>query len=72
MDGNIRVIPLAALWHVLIEGLNPIWPSRHSLAGVSLGDVWPCEALKPTSPSEGDDLVPFHKLTGWLTTLCQG
>jgi len=42
---------------------------------VPLGDVWPCEALKAETPAEstslslspGDELVPFHKLTGWTT-----
>ena len=38
--------------------------------GVSLGDVWPCAVLRPQSNKiniPGDDLVPFHKLTGWIT-----
>lgn len=65
------VIPIAALWHILITGLSAIWPPRLSLAGVSLGDVWPCTSLKNSLPKdtfeEGDDLVPFHKLTGWTT-----
>lgn len=65
------VVPVAALWHALITGLSVIWPSRLSLAGVSLGDVWPCTSLKNSLPKdtfeEGDDLVPFHKLTGWTT-----
>jgi len=65
-EGPTRVVPLAALWHALVEGLNPIWPaSRTALAGVSLGDVWPCSALGPAS-ADGSDLVPFHKLTGWM------
>ncbi|KAJ3994905.1 hypothetical protein F5050DRAFT_1800477 [Lentinula boryana] len=70
LQGTTRLVPLSALWHVLIDGLNPIWPeSRIKLAGVSLGDVWPCNALASTSSSseEGDNLVPFHKLTQWLT-----
>ncbi|KAF9072611.1 hypothetical protein BDP27DRAFT_1417957 [Rhodocollybia butyracea] len=68
MEGSTRLVPLAALWHVLINGLNPIWPaSRTKLAGVSLGDVWPCGALNDSSTTEGDDLVPFHKLTQWMT-----
>ncbi|KAH9474885.1 Uracil catabolism protein 4 [Psilocybe cubensis] len=69
LDGEIRVVPIAALWQALVDGLNPIWPSRISLAGVSLGDVWPCPSLKASiaNPQEGDDLVPFHKLTMWLT-----
>ncbi|KAG6809716.1 hypothetical protein H0H92_015037 [Tricholoma furcatifolium] len=62
-----RIVPLSALWHVLIEGLNPIWPSRIKLAGKSLGDVWPCTALTTPTQSEGDNLVAFHKLTSWLT-----
>ncbi|KAJ4480224.1 hypothetical protein J3R30DRAFT_3876069 [Lentinula aciculospora] len=68
IQGHTTLVPLSALWHVLIDGLNSIWPaSRTKLGGVSLGDVWPCKALKSTSMSEGDDLVPFHKLTQWLT-----
>ncbi|KAF7295583.1 hypothetical protein MIND_01098300 [Mycena indigotica] len=64
-------VPVAALWHALIAGLQPIWPpSRTSLAGLSLGDVWPCSALSQSpapGPSDGATFVPFHKLTGWLT-----
>ena len=65
------MVPISALWHALITGLSLIWPSRLSLGGISLGDVWPCVALKNSVPKdsfeEGDDLVPFHKLTGWTT-----
>ena len=61
------MVPIAALWHALITGLSVIWPSRLSLAGVSLGDVWPCASLKKETIEEGDELVPFHKLTGWTT-----
>ncbi|KAG6845150.1 hypothetical protein H0H87_012946 [Tephrocybe sp. NHM501043] len=68
LDSNgTRVVPLSAIWYTLIEGLNPIWPSRIQLAGKSLGDVWPCTVLSTPSQSEGDNLVAFHKLTSWLT-----
>jgi len=63
-------VPLAALWHVLVSGLTPIWPKdRTTLNDVPLGDVWPCDAIKTYAhaPIEGDELVPFHKLTGWTT-----
>ncbi|KAG6837784.1 hypothetical protein H0H93_001711 [Arthromyces matolae] len=62
-----RVVSISALWHTLIEGLNPIWPSRIQLAGKPLGDVWHCTVLSTPDQSEGDDLVAFHKLTSWLT-----
>ncbi|KAF8273578.1 hypothetical protein EI94DRAFT_1769123 [Lactarius quietus] len=48
-DGPSRRLPLAALWHVLVSGLAPIWPKDRTTLG------------------EGDELVPFHKLTGWTT-----
>lgn len=69
IEDGTRIIPIASLWMALVDGLNPIWPSRLSLGGVSLGDVWPCPSLIApiASPQEGDDLVPFHKLTMWLT-----
>ncbi|KAI4520232.1 DUF1688-domain-containing protein [Schizophyllum commune Loenen D] len=66
--GEQRVVPVAALWSALIDGLNAIWPpSRTKLGGVSLGDVWPCGVLAKDAKEEGDDLVPFHKLTGWMS-----
>ncbi len=70
--GSKRV-HIFALWSALIDGLAPIWPTtRTTLGGKPLGDVWPCNALKKQSVaagkySEGDELVPFHKLTGWIT-----
>ncbi|KAJ7723000.1 hypothetical protein DFH07DRAFT_897748 [Mycena maculata] len=68
-DSNKRQVPVAALWAALVDGLQPIWPpARTALGGLPLGDVWPCPALALTqsSQAQGDDLVPFHKLTGWL------
>ncbi|KAF8513594.1 hypothetical protein BU17DRAFT_53148 [Hysterangium stoloniferum] len=63
-------IHVSVLWTILIDGLAVIWPgSRTQLAGISLGDVWPCSALKSSNPNaadSADDLVPFHKLSQWL------
>ncbi|QRW25642.1 Uracil catabolism protein 4 [Rhizoctonia solani] len=64
-------VHMSALWHVLIEGLAPIWPAtRTQLGGTSLGDVWPCSALHASEgyskDTPGSDLVPFHKLSQWL------
>ncbi|KAE8269770.1 hypothetical protein A4X09_0g2570 [Tilletia walkeri] len=68
-------IEIATLWQVLIQGLAPIWPaSRTQVDGVSLGDVWPCAALKKhlegkkggSLSDETEAFVPFHKLSQWL------
>ncbi len=45
----------------LLRVFGPIWPGRISLEGVPLGDC----GRHPAVPGEG--LVPFHKLTQWLT-----
>jgi hypothetical protein len=47
--------------HILLRLFGPIWPGRISLGGVSLGDC----GRHPAVP--GDGLVPFHKLSQWLT-----
>jgi len=76
---SLLIVPLPVLWSVLMNGLAPIWPpSRTSINGVSLGDAWPCQSMpQPGSSSKtaslsgsADDwesIVPFHKLTQWLT-----
>ena len=65
------ILPLTTLWTTLFELLLPIWPSRTTLPtfpSYTLGDVWPCQSLARSlkKKNEGDDLVPFHKLTQWL------
>ena len=49
----------------VLESLGSIWPGRAALAGINLGDVWSHPALPETGP--GTNLVPFHKLSQWLT-----
>ena len=44
----------------LLRALGPVWPGRIAMEGVSLGDCW-------WHPATSDGLVPFHKLTQWLT-----
>jgi hypothetical protein len=54
--------------HMLGEVLGTfggIWPSRLTLAGVPLGDTWRHPLISLGKPTEG--LVPFHKLSQWLT-----
>lgn len=64
---SMLIVPLPVLWNVLMSGLAPIWPqSRTSIDGVSLGDAWPCTAM-PGGAGSWESIVPFHKLTQWLT-----
>lgn len=44
----------------LLRALGPVWPGRILLDGVSLGDCW-------RHPDVEGGLLPFHKLTQWLT-----
>lgn len=55
--GQIAAADILAL---LLRALGSIWPSRMSIRGVNLGDCWP----HPFAPG---GLIPFHKLTQWLT-----
>ncbi|HEY9639703.1 MAG TPA: URC4/urg3 family protein [Coleofasciculaceae cyanobacterium] len=49
----------------VLQGLSEIWPGRVAIAGVNLGDVWTHTALP--QQGLGSQLVPFHKLSQWLT-----
>ncbi|KPF66745.1 uracil phosphoribosyltransferase [Bosea sp. AAP35] len=54
--------------HMLREVLacfGGIWPSRMTLAGIALGDTWRHPLIAQASTTPG--LVPFHKLSQWLT-----
>ena len=55
----------ARVLEMVLRTLGPIWPSRLSLGGVALGDVWRHPAVRAQDASDG--LVPFHKLSQWLT-----
>lgn len=56
-DGRIEADFVLA---TLLRALGPVWPGRLCLDGVPLGDCWSHPALE-------DGLLPFHKLTQWLT-----
>jgi hypothetical protein len=59
------VLPATAILTAVLEGLGPIWPAGASIGGVRLGDVWKHSAAGGTGVGSG--LVPFHKLSQWLT-----
>jgi len=51
-------LPARELLITILEMLAPIWPDRLKLGGENLGDVWDYPAL---------GLIPFHKLSQWLS-----
>lgn len=55
----VRVLDL------VLRHFGGIWPSRIRLGEQSLGDVWSHSALG--SKNSVQSLVPFHKLSQWLT-----
>ncbi|KAJ2693707.1 hypothetical protein H4218_005917 [Coemansia sp. IMI 209128] len=68
-----KTVSIDSIWEAIVDGLASVWPaSRTQLDGVSLGDVWPCSTLATSQAEEGEGisaghLVPFHKLSQWLT-----
>jgi hypothetical protein len=61
-DGRIAA---ATILTEVLKHLGPIWPARMALGGVPLGDCWCHSAIRTTDATDG--LVPFHKLSQWLT-----
>ncbi len=59
------MLPASAILEVVLRGFGPIWPGRIILDGINLGDVWRHPAV--TADDLTDSLVPFHKLSQWLT-----
>nr|WP_217344465.1 URC4/urg3 family protein [Noviherbaspirillum sp. L7-7A]MBV0878617.1 URC4/urg3 family protein [Noviherbaspirillum sp. L7-7A] len=53
-------IEAGAVLKLLLDALGPVWPGRLTVDGANLGDCW-------RHPGTDDGLVPFHKLTQWLT-----
>lgn len=64
-DGRIAAPTVLA---AVLEGLGPVWPGRIERDGLSLGDTWPHPAAGVDDENEGTrGLVPFHKLSQWIT-----
>jgi hypothetical protein len=56
-----NVLTATDILRTILGALASIWPGRLTLAGENLGDVW----RYPGLPDDG--LVPFHKLSQWLS-----
>jgi hypothetical protein len=61
-DGELRA---EQILQTLLDSLQTIWPGRLSLEGVPLGDVWKHPRAGGSGVTEG--LVPFHKLSQWMS-----
>src|SRR5262249_34264848 len=61
-DGQISATTILA---EVLKHLGPIWPARIVLGGIPLGDCWRHPAVKTGDATS--QLVPFHKLSQWLT-----
>ncbi len=59
--------PIAApsILALVLDAISEIWPSGLMVDGVPLGDAWRHPAIRTHDRS--DDIVPFHKLSQWLT-----
>ncbi len=64
-QAKIGRLPAPAILGALLDGLSSIWPSGLDVEGVALGDVGRHPAVRVADLS--DQLVPFHKLSQWLT-----
>ncbi|MGF1609488.1 MAG: URC4/urg3 family protein, partial [Kiloniellales bacterium] len=58
-------LPAKAILAAVLRGFAPIWPGRLNLDDANLGDVWRHPAIRTDDLTDG--LVPFHKLSQWLT-----
>ncbi len=59
------VLPATSILATVLTHLGPIWPSRVTLGGVPLGDCWHHPLMRSGDATDG--LVPFHKLSQWLS-----
>ncbi|MBM3545368.1 MAG: DUF1688 family protein [Alphaproteobacteria bacterium] len=62
VDGRLKATDIL---DAVLAGFGLVWPGRLTLAGLPLGDTWRHRSAQ--SPDAADALVPFHKLSQWLT-----
>ncbi|MDF3063881.1 MAG: hypothetical protein K0S06_3990 [Microvirga sp.] len=59
------VVAAPRILEAVLFHLGPIWPGRIALAGLDLGDTWRHPLARAADATDG--LVPFHKLSQWLS-----
>lgn len=65
--GDARVLEAKRVLRAVLEAFGSIWPGRVTLAGENMGDVWALDELRDEPRAAPGGLVPFHKLSQWLT-----
>jgi hypothetical protein len=60
-----RRIPATKALAALLDGLSKIWPSGLTIDGFPIGDAGRHRAVRTDDTT--DQIVPFHKLSQWLT-----
>jgi hypothetical protein len=64
-EGEACRVEAGRLLPFVLRTLASIWPGRITLGSHNLGDVW--RHSRVTGPDGSAELVPFHKLSQWLT-----
>ncbi|WP_293156169.1 MULTISPECIES: URC4/urg3 family protein [unclassified Microcoleus] len=62
---GVKTVDCAEILSAVLTGFGEIWPGKYAIGGVNLGDVWRHPALQ--GENLGDEFVPFHQLSQWLT-----
>lgn len=58
-------VPAETVLKLVLNRFGSIWPGRISQDGINLGDTWKHKKIRTGGAT--DDLIPFHKLSQWLT-----
>lgn len=58
-------LPASDILEIVLTSIGSIWPGRLTLGGQNLGDVWRHSKIIRSDDTSG--LVPFHKLSQWLS-----
>jgi hypothetical protein len=65
LQRDTQRVAAAGVLAALLDGLSPIWPSGLTIDGFALGDAGRHPAVRTDDRTDG--VVPFHKLSQWLT-----
>ncbi|QCI64327.1 URC4/urg3 family protein [Phreatobacter stygius] len=64
-QAETATLPATKILAAVLAHLGAIWPSRITLGGIALGDTWRHPLIQAGDASDG--LIPFHKLSQWLS-----